>query len=74
MCMRTMDHLTGASKQKLLDGIVFLTLVSTWSLSVHRSMIDFWVFLYPVIVLNSFILEVSGKFLGIFYVDDHIIF
>lgn len=42
---------------------VHMVIVSTWKC------ICFLSFLYPVMLLYSFILEVSGKFLGVFYVD-----
>jgi len=54
-----------------INGIAFKIWVFTCSLPVYRNIIDFCMFiLHPVSLMN---LLISSRFLGIFYVDNHII-
>ena len=64
----------------IINCIVFLISVSKCSLLVYKSITYFWLFIFcPVILLNSTHLLVLedifvGRFLGVFYVDKHVIY
>ena len=58
----------------IINGIVVLILIFICLLLICRNRTEFWIFiLYPVTSLNSFLLVVFCRFLGIFYVAYHVL-
>lgn len=58
----------------IINGIVVLILIFICLLLICRNRTEFWIFiLYPATSLNSFLLVVFRRFLGIFYVAYHVL-
>lgn len=56
------------------DGILFLILMSTCLLPVYKITMDYSILIwYHATLLNSLILKVFGRFLGVFHIHNHII-